>query len=311
MEIINIKRAVDFMSLRLMNIQNFSAHDGNGIRSTVFLAGCPLRCEWCANPEGVTSESKIAYYKESCTGCGKCQAVCPQNIDIELNKANNRYKCIACGKCANICPSGARKKMVTSTNITEIVDAVKPYIGYFRTSDGGVTFSGGEPTSQLKEFSLLAKSFYDMGINLALETCAFFDFEKLRNTLMLFETIFVDLKVMDTDTHLKYTGVRNDIVLENIKKLSELPLKIVIRVPLIQGINDTEKNIDETAVFVKKYAPKAEVELLPYHNFGDIKYKALGMELPNREFKAPERSKVDKLLRIIMEHGLTVATYSQ
>ena len=203
----------------IIQIQNFSVNDGNGIRTTVFFAGCPLHCQWCANPEGLTKERKVAYYSKHCVACGKCVAVCPQKIGIDLNR--KRDMCIACGKCVMVCSKGARKLLTKEMTIEEIVDVIKPQMMFYRKSGGGVTFSGGEATVQKDFLRGLTKRLFDMGLNLALETSGYFAFDEVRDILERMELIFVDIKHMDEEKHKYFTGKSNKIILENISRLKE------------------------------------------------------------------------------------------
>ena len=298
------------MQTKVMNIQNFSLHDGSGIRTTIFLAGCPLRCKWCANPEGFNVDNKIGYYENTCIGCGRCQRACPYGIGINLNSPYNRSQCVKGGLCVLACPNNSRKNMVLSMSDEEIIDKIKPYIGYFRASNGGVTFSGGEATFQGDSLYRLAKKLYDMGISLNLETCGFFDYERLYETLILFDTIFVDIKILDLAEHILYTGVSNSTIISNIKKMSNLPGKIVVRVPVIVGVNCKKEVIEEIAGFVKQNLPEAEIELLPYHNYGDIKYTALGLPLPSSNFVTPTSEEMKELVNIIKNHNVNIADYN-
>lgn len=286
----------------VMQLQNFSVNDGDGIRTTVFLAGCPLRCQWCANPEGISQNTKIAYYKRHCTGCGRCVKVCPVGIGMDLN--SRRQDCIACGKCADVCPSGARKYLVSPIETEEIINAIKPQIPFYRQSGGGVTFSGGEATMQAEFLHHIASRLYDMGVDLALETCCYFDFDNVKDILAMMDMLFVDIKHMDSAQHKRYTGVGNEKILENIAKLKGLSCSIVVRVPVIGGVNDTDENIRATAEFVKASLPNASMELLPYHCYGEAKYEALGLLLPPDEFTTPSEERLQYLEQMIRDLGV-------
>ncbi|MCJ7855634.1 glycyl-radical enzyme activating protein [Lachnospiraceae bacterium NSJ-143] len=294
---------------KVMQIQNFSVNDGDGIRSTVFLAGCPLKCMWCANPEGMTPENKIAWQQKTCIGCGKCAEVCPQNIGINLNLPESREKCTGCGKCTEVCPNGSRKNMVTVMTSDEIISELKPYFGFFRQSKGGVTFSGGDPLLQKDFLFETASKLYDSGINIALETELYLEFESVRHILELFDTVFVDIKLMDCERHLYYTGVGNERILENIKKLGWLDKDVIIRIPVIEGVNADNKNIVNTAEFVNKYMPKAKIELLEYHRYGESKYEALGIKCPPKSFCTPKRDRIFELKRLIEKTGVETIEY--
>lgn len=297
------------LSGRVLQIQNFSVNDGDGIRSTVFLAGCPLRCKWCSNPEGWISKNKIAWYENTCTGCGKCVEACPLSIGINLNLKENRDRCNACGKCVDVCVKGARKNMVLDMTSQEVVNSIKPYTIFYRSSGGGVTFSGGEAFSQSEFLFETAKKLYDMGINLAVETSGYFDFEKVKHIFELFDTIFIDIKHMNNDKHLYYTGKDNICILENIKRIYDINKNIVIRIPTIVGINADELNIKATAQFVHNSIPKAKIELLPYHNYGEVKYEALGFKYSDDLFKTPNSEMIKELRNLIEDEGVDTIEY--
>lgn len=297
------------MKVKIMQLQNFSVHDGEGIRTVIFMAGCPLRCLWCANPEGRDTADKIAYYKKTCLGCGCCQNVCPQGLGIDLNLPDARAKCLSCGRCAEVCPNGSRKKMLTELNTAEIIEKIKPQLGYFAQSGGGVTFSGGEATLQTAAFAELARELYDMGVDLALETSGYFDFESIKDTLELMETIFVDIKLWDEQRHIRYTGVSNKPILANIPKLAELTCRLIVRIPVIETVNADPVTIAAIADFVRDNAPHAAMELLPYHNYGDIKYEALGESCPDRAFASPSKEQLHLFEQIIQDKGIELVSY--
>ena len=293
----------------LMQLQPFSVNDGEGIRTTVFLAGCPLSCKWCSNPEGLDQRRKTGFYERLCIGCGECAAVCPQGIPIGLNEAGNRERCVACGKCAAVCPKGARKSMIEEKNVSEIVAELKKHRLFYQKSGGGVTFSGGEATMQREFLDELSTELYDLGFSLAIETCGLFDFDTLLPILKRMDLIFMDLKHMDSVVHQKYTGVPNDRILQNMKRLGETGAEIIIRIPVIEGVNAAEENIRSSAVYVKNHLPQAKMELLPYHKFGFGKYEALGLALPADTFAAPKEEKLRRLLEIIAESGVEIVDY--
>ena len=291
----------------LMQLQPFSVNDGDGIRTTIFLPGCPLHCKWCANPEGLHQEILVGFYQRLCIGCGACVKVCPQKIGIDLNL--EREKCIACGACVEACPKGARKQLVSYTDADQIIADAEKHSLFYQASGGGITFSGGEATSQLELLDELSSRLYDKGYSLAIETCGWFDFDAVLPILKRMGLIFMDLKHMDSKTHEEYTGVPNEKILENMKRLGETDAEIVIRIPVIEGINGTEENIRKSAQFVKEHLPKAKMELLPYHKFGFGKYEALGMPLPADTFEAPSEERMEQYRTILSDAGVEIADY--
>lgn len=291
----------------IMQLQPFSVNDGNGIRTTIFMAGCPLRCKWCANPEGRDNKIKIGWYRRKCIGCGKCVEACPEHIGIDLNK--ERSKCVACGRCTEVCPTGARSYMVREVDSRDVVETVKKDRLFYSMSGGGITFSGGEPTAQPAFLDELTKEIYDLGYSMAIETCGHFDFDAVKPSLERMDMIFMDMKHTDPATHKHYTGVSNEKILDNMTKLQELNSDIVIRIPVIGSVNDGEETIRKAARFVHEKVPKAEMELLPYHPFGMMKYEAIGAAFDQSAFYRPSEEKMDRLRRIIPEEGVSLTDF--
>ena len=319
----------------VMDIQPFSVNDGDGIRTTVFLAGCPLRCKWCSNPEGFSCKPLVGWHRRKCIGCGECEKVCPEGIGIDMGPAGpgGREKCTACGRCVSACPVGARTFMVSEMDADEIIEKITKHRLFFQQSGGGVTFSGGEATYQSELLAYLTDQLYDMGYSLDIETSGMFDFDELAPTLEKMDLIFMDLKMMDDEKHAVYTGVSNRVILENIRNLGRLgqggmeagEQKIVIRIPVIGGVNDDDENIRRSAAFVHEALPDARMELLPYHEFGRIKYEALGMEYPgdgpgaaadadadadgSGGFTRPSKERMEELRGIVRGEGVEIADF--
>ena len=291
----------------IMQIQPFSVNDGEGIRTDIFIAGCPLRCRWCSNPEGFSQKEVIGWHRRKCIGCGACSAVCPQGIGIETDP--DRDQCIACGACVRACPEGARARMVTLMDADDIIREIHKHRLFYSYSGGGVTFSGGEATSQPELLDYLSRELYDMGYSLDIETCGYFDFDRVRPALERMDLIFMDLKHMDPEVHRNYTGVSNEKILENMSKLRALQADIVIRVPVIGGVNNSEENITASAAYVHDVLPQARMELLPYHRLGKIKYDALGMEFCQDDFYTPDKTEMERLREIVAAQGVILADY--
>jgi pyruvate formate lyase activating enzyme len=304
-----------------MQIQPFSVNDGEGIRTNIFMAGCPLRCRWCSNPEGFEQKRLIGWHKRKCIGCGACAAVCPQGIGIDMN-AYGRDRCIACGACADACPEEARVRMVSLMDADDVISEVMKHRLFYSYSGGGVTFSGGEATSQPEFLDYVSRELYDSGISIDLETCGYFDFDSVRPSLERMDLIFMDLKHMDPEVHRKYTGVSNERILENIARLDSLRYpagetgpggqkapEIVIRIPVIGGVNNSEENIVASAAYVHGVLPAAKMELLPYHSLGRIKYEAIGMRFDQDAFYTPGKEEMKKLRAVAADQGLEIADY--
>ena len=291
-----------------MQIQPFSVNDGEGIRTNIFMAGCPLRCRWCSNPEGFEQKELVGWYKRRCIGCGACAEVCPQGIGIDME---DRCRCIACGACVKACPEEARANMVTLMDADDVIKEVMKHRLFYSYSGGGVTFSGGEATSQPEFMDYVSRELYDSGISIDLESCGHFDFDLVRPSLERMDLIFIDLKHIDPEEHRKYTGVSNERILENIAQLGSLREKpeIVIRIPVIGGVNNSEENIAASAAYVHDVLPDAKMELLPYHSLGRIKYEALGMPFDQDGFYTPDKEEMKKLRGIAAAQGPKIADY--
>lgn len=292
-----------------MELQNFSVNDGDGIRTIVFFAGCPLRCKWCSNPESWTAENNTAFYEKTCIGCGRCVKVCPEGIGINLNAKGERDKCTSCGKCTEVCPTGSRKRLLFSNSIKEIMGFIDKQKIFYRYSKGGVTFSGGEATMQQDMLRELVNCFYDQALDMAIETSGYFDFDEVKDILGKLNLIFVDLKHMDSSSHKFFTGVGNERILANIARLGELEVPVVIRIPVIKGVNSDVENIRNTARFVKENLPNPKLELLPYHTLGYGKYEALGLDKPSESFGTPSKEELDELCEVIKAEGVEIVSY--
>lgn len=292
-----------------MEPQNFSVNDGNGIRTIIFFAGCPLRCRWCSNPESHTSFKKIAYYEKTCVKCGKCAQICPQGVGINLNIPLEREKCKACGACVKECPTKSRKSLIYNYSSEEILNIIEKQKIFYRHSGGGVTFSGGEAAMQVDILRELVYKLYDSAVDLAIETSGYFDFEDVKDILEKMSLIFIDIKHMDDSKHKFYTGVSNKKILKNICRLNELKIPVVIRIPVIEGFNEDVENIRKTAKFVRENIEIPKMELLPYHSYGDSKYEALGLEKPLKQFKTPSEKYIKKLHETIENEGVQVVSY--
>ena len=292
-----------------MEPQNFSVNDGNGIRTIIFFAGCPLKCQWCSNPESYTNFNKVAHYEKTCIKCGRCVQVCPNGVGINLNDPHEQKKCKSCGLCVDVCPTSSRKKLIHHYTSEQILKMIEKQKIFYRYSNGGITFSGGEATHQKDMLRDLVYKLYDKAVDLAIETSGCFNFDEVKDILEKLNLIFVDIKHMDGNKHRLYTGVDNEKILKNISRLNELKVPVVVRIPVIDGVNSDIENIKKTAQFVKANINVPKIELLPYHSFGDGKYEALGLEKPSMQFKTPSPEHLRELCKIVENEEVEVVSY--
>jgi len=242
----------------IFDIQRFSVHDGPGIRTTVFMKGCPLRCRWCHNPEGFLPDIQLRFFEEKCIGCGRC---------------NTRTKFSDADKC----PTGALEICGKEVDEKEIIDEVlKDRIFY--GDNGGVTFSGGECLCQADFVSSVLSMLKPLGLHTAIDTSGYVSWEAIEKTLDLCDLYLYDVKCIDAVLHKKHTGVDNSLILQNLKRLTLTGKDIWIRIPVIPGFNNSEKEITAIANFISSYECIRQVTLMPYHTLGASKYKTLGLE---------------------------------
>ena len=281
---------------RVFNIQHYSIHDGPGIRTTVFINGCPLRCVWCQNPESQSMAPSIFFMTEKCTGCGQCVEACPERVITVINgkSSTNRALCKGCGKCAEVCPNEARELIGKEMSVGQVFKDVNSDAIFYQRSGGGVTVSGGDPVAQPDFVIAILKMCKDAGLHTALETSGVAPWPIVKKILSYTDMVLYDLKHMDGEAHKRFTGKSNKLALANAKKIvAEFPhIAFVARVPLIPGYNDSEENIARTARFIaEELRDSIKVHLLPYHKLGTIKYermedtgKIIHIEPPSDEY---------------------------
>ncbi len=274
------------MTGTVFDIKKFSIHDGPGIRTTVFFKGCPLRCVWCHNPEGQEMSAEIMFFQDRCSVCGNCVSVCP-NQAIVLKDAGceitrvcpERKKCVACGACVKACPRGAREVAGRVVTSDELIREIMKDVVFYDSSGGGVTFSGGEPLLQPDFLLALLRECKEREIHTAVDTCGFVKWETLSSIIPYADLILYDLKCMDSDMHYELTGRGNEEILENLRRLSKANCNVIVRFPLIPGINDNDENITCMGEFVlslRHGGRLPRVDILPYHKMGLDKYLRLG-----------------------------------
>lgn len=282
----------------IYNIQRYCVHDGRGIRTVVFFKGCQIRCPWCANPESQEMDYQIGYYENKCIHCLQCEKECPN----EAIKVGNIIKnlCITCGKCVEVCPTEALKGFGKRLEAKEIAEAVCKDLSFYRKSGGGVTFSGGEATMQSGLLFETMKILKEKGIHIALESHGLFSDTICSELIKYVDQFLVDLKHMDEDKHKNVLGISNHQVITNLENLSQKDL--TIRIPLIAGFNDDDDNLKKSAEFAKKIGVK--IDLLPFHNYGLSKYKALGMKYEYENVPVYPEKELNRCLRIVRPYGV-------
>ncbi len=296
----------DEMSL-ITNVQKFSIHDGDGIRTSVFFKGCPLKCEWCHNPETQRFEKEMQCDKEKCVGCGTCAKVCPNGaISMENGKPEmKKDACTFCGKCVNFCPIGIREIIGREYSVKELIKELMKDQMFYEESGGGVTLSGGEVMAMDIDYILaIAKELKRQDVTLTIDTCGYVPYEKFQAILPYVHTFLYDVKVMDPKLHKKYIGVDNQLILDNLIRLAADGARIYIRIPTIKEVNGNEKNMKETIAFLKEHdIHPAQINLLPYHDTGSGKYSKLDMEYKGTDLHAPEKEEMESFVRLFVESG--------
>jgi pyruvate formate lyase activating enzyme len=294
----------------IFDIKKYSINDGPGIRTTVFFSGCPLSCLWCHNPESQSLTPELLYRAGRCLLCGECIKACPQGA-ISLGESStsiitNRQKCTRCQTCVTTCYSGAREFSGRQMTVQEIMADIEREIPFYDESHGGVTFSGGEPLRQPTFLSTLLKACRAQEIHTVVDTSGFANwkvFEQVHEDVDLF---LYDLKHMDSKCHREVTGVSNDIILENLRRLSAVGATCIVRIPLIPGINDDEKNLLESGEFIASLSHIQSVELMGYHDIALAKYEALGREYALAGIKPPAETKINRAAELLRNYGLHV-----
>ncbi len=266
----------------IFNIRRFALDDGPGIRTTVFLKGCPLSCIWCHNPESMDPAPAVAFYPDRCILCGDCRRICSEGaVSMHDNRRIKRQRCSACGRCADICPAGAVELLGRYYPARELVEILMKDLIFYGTSGGGVTFSGGEPALHGAYLKPVMKELKKKNIHIAIQTSGMFDLSAFRSEILPFiDIVYYDIKFIDRHEHEKYTGRDNITILDNFQKLAGMPdVRIIPRVPLVPGITATVRNLTGVADFIKS-AGCEYYELLPYNSGGIAKRHSLGRDIP-------------------------------
>ena len=293
----------------IFDIKRYAINDGPGIRVTIFFKGCPLSCQWCHNPEGMSGEMQKMYTKSLCIGAQECINVCKE-VALLLTQdgvITDFNKCTLCGECADVCPTRAIEMSGREMTVEEIMDVIIKDLDLIRLSGGGVTFSGGEPLHHPKLLMPLIDACKKHNIHVCIDTSGLANKKVLLEVAEKADLFLYDLKLMDPQKHKKYTGVNNKQIIDNLIALAVNDVDFIIRIPLIAKVNDSRKDLTQFASFIASLRPgDKNVNIFPYHNTGRYKHTKLGNIVNNSQFKTPSEESLQNAIRIFKEYGITV-----
>ena len=292
------------------NIQKYSIHDGDGIRTTVFFKGCHLRCLWCHNPETQSFEKELQVDVPKCTGCGRCAAVCPQgavSIGEDHKSVTDRSKCTVCGKCEAACLGNYRTVVGHDYSVDELVKICLQDQMFYEQSGGGVTLSGGEVMTMDSDYILsLVKKLHREGVDVTIDTCGQAPYSNYEAILPYVHTWLYDIKVIDNEKHKKYIGMGNSLILSNLTELAKSGARIYIRIPVVSEVNGDRGSMKDIMDFLNENGIRpAQVNLLPYHSTGSHKYGKLGRKYEAEDLTAPSDEEMKSFVTQWEEEGFT------
>ena len=293
------------MKAKVIEIKHFAVHDGDGIRTTVFLKGCPLKCKWCHNPESISFDVQLAYYENKCISCSECVSVCSTKAH-KMVKGSHMFErdlCVNCGKCEKVCLGDALKIYGKEMTVEELLPLLLEDKDFYESSSGGVTLSGGECLMHPDFCAELLKRLKENGVHTAVDTCGFVSRVAIDKVMPYTDIFLYDLKAYDEDVHIKCTGQSNKIILDNLKYIDSCGKQIEIRIPYVPKYNDEQ--IEKIGAFLSGLKNIVKVRVLPYHNYAGSKYKALNMENTIPE-ALPTDEEIKLAKEIIMAYGISV-----
>ena len=309
---------------RIFNVQKYSIYDGPGVRTLIFFKGCPLRCLWCSNPEGLERKNQVMFKEDLCINCGSCIPVCPVHIHYFLDeedgqlqteskrsghKVNRSIDCVGCRKCETICPKQALSIVGSDKTISEVLDIIQQDMLFYHSSGGGVTLGGGEVTAQPEFATNLLTECKRMGIHTAIETSGYAKLDILLMIAQFTDLFLYDIKQIDSERHYELTGVRNERILDNLTELIRRGFNVKVRMPLIKGLNGREDTINRTLEYLQSFTEYKNfqgIDLLPYHKLGINKYKQLDMRYAITEDLSFKEEELDKIEEFIKGYDLHV-----
>jgi len=291
----------------ILELKEASTDDGPGLRTVVFFKGCPLNCKWCHSPESRSYLPELALYRNKCVLCGKCQHVCPQKVHrVGTDHAINRDQCLVCGLCVNNCCHDALEILGNETSAADLMSIICRHRVFFENSGGGVTFSGGEATSQYTFLLALLYACKLEKIHTALDTCGYVSWSRLSILIKYADLLLYDLKHMDEGHHKRLTGVSNKRILNNLCKLKAHNIDVIVRIPLIPKINDNLAHMHMVGQFLSQKAGQQRVELLPYNELAAVKYDWLDIDYAMDEKTTQTRETLDQIKSVLASYKLDV-----